>query len=104
MSEAGVNWGDISVLSEAGINFGDLTVLSESGINYDDLVGIPMPDEERRNLLYVLHKRREIDDFEIQNQICFQQPILFHPCVDDVVWVRVWRSTVNGSSGAAAAK
>ncbi len=36
MSEAGINWSDITTLTEAGINWNDLQVMSEAGINWQD--------------------------------------------------------------------
>ena len=37
MSDAGINWNDLQVLTEAGINWSDIDVLSDSGINWSNI-------------------------------------------------------------------
>ena len=37
MANAGINWGDINVLSQTGVNWSDVGVLSAAGLNWSDM-------------------------------------------------------------------
>ena len=39
MSDAGVNWSDVEVVSKTGVNWRDIEVLSKTGVNWT--VGLP---------------------------------------------------------------